>query len=209
MREPWSPEQLFARYRRDRDPESLGALFDRCEPKLLALALHLCGHPADAEDALQATFLAAIDQAGRWDGKRPLLPWLSGILDRQCRRVHQRRRRRREQELLAEELVLDEGSPVAASERGELVARLRQHIERLPFEQRQVLLLQLEHWLSPAEASEVLGVPPGTVRMRLHRGVMALRAVLPASLVVLLLAALRQRRSAGCGCPRCCWQPWC
>ena len=188
-----SPEQLFARYRRDRDPESLGALFDRCGPKLLALALHLCGHPADAEDALQATFVAAIDQADRWDGKRALLPWLSGILDRQCRRVHQRRQRRREQELPADELVLDEGSPVAASERGELVARLRQHIERLPFEQRQVLLLQLEHGLSPAEASEVLGVPPGTVRMRLHRGVMALRTMLPASLVALLLSALPAR----------------
>ncbi|MFY9344260.1 MAG: sigma-70 family RNA polymerase sigma factor [Planctomycetota bacterium] len=188
-----SLESLFARYRNTGQPEPLGELFDRASPQLLALALHLTGHPADAEDALQATFVAAIDGAGRWQAQRPLLPWLCGILDKQCRRIRQRSVRRREQELPDEVIGLDDGSPLAASERRDLVARLREHIDRLPVEQRQVLLLQLEHGLAPAEAAEVLGVPPGTVRMRLHRGVQALRGVLPAGLTALLVAALPSR----------------
>lgn len=190
---PASPEALFLRYRTTGHPEPLGELFDRVGPQLLALALHRCGHPADAEDALQATFVAAIDQRHRWDAQRPLLPWLGGVLDKQCRRIGQRRVRRREQELPPEPLHLDDGTPLAASERADLVARVRQHVDRLPAEQRQVLLLQLEHGLAPAEVADVLGVPPGTVRMRLHRAVQTLRAVLPATLVALVLAALPSR----------------
>lgn len=189
-------EALFLRYRRTGQPEPLGELFDLVSPQLLALALHLCNHPADAEDALQATFAVAIDRAASWDPTRPVLPWLAGILGNHCKRIGERRARRREQELPAEPLVLDDGSPVQATERRELVAKLREHIDGLPVEQRQVLLLQLEHGLSPAEVAEVLGVPPGTVRMRLHRAVQTLRGVLPASLLALMVAALPSRGMA-------------
>jgi RNA polymerase sigma-70 factor (ECF subfamily) len=186
-------EQLFLRFRSARDPAALGELFDRTSQQLLSLALHLCGNPADAEDALQATFVAAIDRAATWDASRPLGPWLGGILTLQCKKLGERRVRRREAELPEPGIQLDEGSPVDANERRELVGRLREHIDRLPPEQRQVLLLQLEHGLSPAEVGEVLGVPPGTVRMRLHRAVKALRGLMPAGLVALLLAALPTR----------------
>jgi len=188
-----TPEQLFAQFRAHGDPAALGALFDRTSPQLLSLALHLCGNPADAEDALQATFVTAIARAATWDASRPVQPWLGGILTLQCKKVGERRARRREAALPEPELLLDDGSPVDANERRELVGKLREHIDRLPPEQRQVLLLQLEHGLSPAEVGEVLGVPPGTVRMRLHRAVKALRGVMPAGLVAMMLAALPTR----------------
>ncbi|MCA8964744.1 MAG: sigma-70 family RNA polymerase sigma factor [Planctomycetes bacterium] len=188
-----SPESLFAQFRAHGDPQALGAVFDRTSPQLLSLALHLCGNPADAEDALQATFVTAIARVHSWDASRPLLPWLFGILNLQCKKLGERRARRREAPLPHPELLLDDGSPVAANERRELVGKLREHIDRMPQEQRQVLLLQLEHGLSPAEVAEVLGVPPGTVRMRLHRAVKALRGSMPAGLFTLLLAALPTR----------------
>lgn len=189
-------EALFLRYRSTGQPEPLGELFDLVSPQLLALALHLCNHPADAEDALQATFTVVIDRAASWDPARPLMPWLAGILGKHCKRIGERRARRREQELQAEPSVLDDGSPLLATERRELVARLREHVDRLPVEQRQVLLLQLEHGLSPAEVAEVLAVPPGTVRMRLHRALQTLRGVLPAGLLALMVAALPSRGMA-------------
>ncbi len=188
---PGSPEQLFAQFRATGDPGPLGELFDRASPQLLALALHLCGNPADAEDALQATFVTAIGRRADWDSARPVLPWLCGILTLQTKKIGERRVRRREAEL--PELVLEDGSPVDASERRELVGKLRHHVDQLPQEQRQVLLLQLEHGLSPAEVAEVLGVAPGTVRMRLHRGLKALRGLMPAGLLTALLAALPSR----------------
>jgi RNA polymerase sigma-70 factor (ECF subfamily) len=186
-----SIEQLFARFAATGDPAALGEVFDRTHAPLLSLALHLCGNPADAEDALQATFVTAIGKRSEWDAARPLLPWLTGVLTLHCKKAHERRARRRHVAL--PELVDDDGSPIAASERQELVEQLRRHVERLPDEQRQALLLQLEHGLTPAEIAEVLAVPPGTVRMRLHRGLKTLRGVLPAGLAALLLGALPSR----------------
>ena len=196
-------EHLFAEFRRTGEPAPLGEVFDRTSPQLLAMALHLCGHPADAEDALQTTFVTAIARADAWHEQRPLLPWLFGILQRRCQQVGERRQRRRESQLAQCEPALPDstlpdstshdGNPLGASERRELIATLRQHIEQLPGEQRQVLLLQLEHGLSPAEVAEVLGIAPGTVRMRLHRAVKALRGLMPAGLVTVLVGTLQAR----------------
>ncbi|MBM3962290.1 MAG: sigma-70 family RNA polymerase sigma factor, partial [Planctomycetes bacterium] len=203
-----SLEDLFTRFATTGDPQALGEVFDRCSSELLPLAMHLTGHPADAEDALQATFVTAIEKRADWDAGQPLLPWLVGILALHGKKLHERRGRRREvpppddREALAALAASDpsapdpEDAPIAASERRELVERLRAHVQALPDEQRSVVLLQLEHGLRPAQIAEALGVPPGTVRMRLHRGLKALRGLLPPALVAWLAAMLPQRGTA-------------
>lgn len=203
-----SLEDLFARFATTGDPQALGEVFDRSSGELLPLAMHLTGHPADAEDALQATFVTAIEKRADWDARRPLLPWLVGILALHGKKLHERRGRRREvpppddREALAAlaasapDAPDPEDAPIAASERRELVERLRAHVQSLPDEQRSVVLLQLEHGLRPAQIAEALGVPPGTVRMRLHRGLKALRGLLPPALVAWLAAMLPQRGTA-------------
>ena len=55
------------------------------------------------------------------------------------------------------------------------------------------LLLQLQHGLQPAEIADVLGIAPGTVRMRIHRGLAALRKALPAGLAFGALALFPER----------------
>lgn len=188
---PASIDDLFRRFAASGDPRPLGEVFDRCSGELLSLALHLCSEPADAEDALQATFVTAIEKRAEWDAARPLQPWLGGILVLHCKKLRERRARRREAEL--GELVGEDGSVVAASERRELIERLRTHVQALPEEQRAVVLLQLEHGLQPSQIAEVLSVPPGTVRMRLWRGLRTLRSMLPAGLAALLGALLPAR----------------
>lgn len=186
-----STTALFARYRRHGDLIALGRVFDQLAPRLLGLAMHVCGNAADAEDALQATFVVAMQKAAVFDGRQEVAPWLAGILAGEAKNLARRQQRRRTQPI--GEVVAADGDPQAVSERGELVAALRTHIEALPAEQRQVLLLQLQHGLQPAEIAEALGVPPGTVRMRLHRGIAALRTLLPASLVGAVMAMLPSR----------------
>lgn len=182
---------LFVRYREHGDVAALGRVFDELAPRLLAVALHACGNAADAEDALQATFVIAMRKAGAFDAKQPIGGWLAGMLAGEARNLMRREQRRRGEPLV--ESAAADGDPSAASERRELVAQLRTHVEALPEEQRQVLLLQLQHGLQPAEIAEVLGVPPGTVRMRVHRGLAALRGMLPAGLAALLAAMLPSR----------------
>ncbi|MCA8965205.1 MAG: hypothetical protein KDC48_09970, partial [Planctomycetes bacterium] len=84
--------RLFLRYRDRGDAAALAAVFDRTAPELLRLALHLCRDLGDAEDLLQATFLAAIESAPRFERGKKVMPWLTGIL---VNRAHGERRRRR------------------------------------------------------------------------------------------------------------------
>lgn len=184
----------FDLFRTQGDLQALAAVFDALAPRLLPVAMHLCGHPADAEDALQQTFVLAMDRAASFDATQRLEPWLAGLLHNVARNQNRRARHRRAEPLAAvAEPASDAPGPLAAAERDELVARLRTHVDALPADQRQVLRLQLQHGLSPAQIAEALELPPGTVRMRLHRGLAALRRFLPASLSALLFASLPSR----------------
>jgi len=182
---------LFERFAARGDVAALGEVFDRTAKHLLHLAMHLAHSAEDAEDLLQATFVLAMKKAATFSKGEPLLPWLSGILAGEARNLARRNQHRSTEPL--PDLVDTEGGPIASAERGELVARLRARVEDLPPEQRQAMLLQLQHGLSPTEIAEVLDVPPGTVRMRLHRGLQALRRLLPSALAVWLFGALPTR----------------
>ncbi|MGE3354814.1 MAG: carboxypeptidase regulatory-like domain-containing protein, partial [Planctomycetota bacterium] len=114
-----------------------------------------------------------------------LEPWLAGLLTNVARNARRDARRRRADAI--PELGGDAIDPADAAARGEVVAWLRTHVDALPTEQRQALLLQLQHGMSPAEIAEVLAIPPGTVRMRIHRGLEALRRRAPAGLAAFAL----------------------
>ncbi|MCA8976923.1 MAG: sigma-70 family RNA polymerase sigma factor, partial [Planctomycetes bacterium] len=185
------PSMLFVQFRERGDLQALGEVFDQLAPRLLPVALHLCGHPADAEDAVQQTFLIAIQRAAAFDRGQRLEPWLAGVLTNVAR--NQRRQRQRRRAVAMPDVASDDEGPGDAALRRELVAHLRAHVDALPGEQRQALLMQLHHGLAPAEIAELLGVPAGTVRMRIHRGLQALRHLLPAGLAALAVAGFTTR----------------
>ena len=181
---------LFVRYR-DGDVAALGQVFDRTAPQLLRLAMHLSRRSNDAEDLLQATFVLAMRKASTFDATRPLLPWLCGLLAGQARNLLRQGHRHQTEAL--PELACTDVDPSDAAARAELIRLLRGRVQTLTQEQRQVLLLQLQHGLSATEIAEVLDVPPGAVRMRLHRGLQTLRRLLPTTLAVWLSTRLPAR----------------
>src|SRR5215831_16552186 len=73
----------FEHYRRRGSTAALARVFDATAPALLRIARRLTGDLAQAEDAVQSTYLAAIERAAAFDAMRPLEPWLVGILVRQ------------------------------------------------------------------------------------------------------------------------------
>ncbi len=178
-----SLEELFERFQRQGDLAALGVVFDRTAPDLLALAVHLVRDPVEAEDLVQATFLAALEGARSFDATRRLEPWLAGILARSAARVHRDRSRTVDPDRLAPRATID---PAHGVEQAELAAELMRGIENLPEPYRRVLeqhLVQGERALDIARAS---GRAPGTVRMQILRGLERLRRLLPAGLLGVL-----------------------
>ncbi|HEX5053447.1 MAG TPA: sigma-70 family RNA polymerase sigma factor, partial [Planctomycetota bacterium] len=174
-----SAEDLFERWRSRADSRALASLFDRTAAELWRVARHLTGNRHEADDLVQATYLAAIESAPRWRRELPLVPWLFGILANKLRMA--RRRARRSGTLSLQRAPTPANDPVDDASHTELRELLQQRLAALPETYRAVLVLQLEHGLTAAEVAHALGRSRATVRSQLHRGLELLRGSLPAS----------------------------
>lgn len=173
-------DRWFLRYRRTGDVRLLGNVFDHTAPELWRLAAHLCADRHDAEDAVQTTFLAAIENRDDWDETRPLVPWLLGVLANRVR--EQRRRENRVVDAARTEPMAPLPDPSVVAAQRELDARLAASLQALGEPYTTTLRRHLFEGLAAVDLARELGVPAGTVRMRLHRGLERLRELLPAGL---------------------------
>jgi RNA polymerase sigma-70 factor (ECF subfamily) len=107
--------------------------------------------------------------------------WLHRLLVNACYREARRSRRRGSIEIHVEALAMPEASQALD---GDFHLADRDQLERgfrhLDVDQRTVLVMHYYLGFSLDEAAEALGVPPGTVRSRLHRAINAMRAALDA-----------------------------
>lgn len=152
--------------------DSLEALYRLVGPLLLAYLRGHVGRRGDAEELLQETFVIAARQPDSLAAVNSQRAWLFGIA-RNLVRDNLRRRARRE----IASLDVDPAAAIAEPVDERLDA-MRSAIRQLPDPQREVLELRLAQELSYAEIAEVLAIPTGTVRSRLHHAVAALRAAL-------------------------------
>ncbi len=165
-------DRLFEQWCRHADLRALGTFFDLVAPRLERLGLRLVGDAAEAEDLVQATFLAAIEQRSGLDPKRPAWPWLSRVLANKATDWKRRTARTLDPSRLDAPLDEDPSRPV---ERREFADEVEQAVARLEEPYRQVVLLRLRHGLSMVEIADVLNRSPGTVRVQLHRAAQKLR----------------------------------
>jgi RNA polymerase sigma factor (sigma-70 family) len=189
---PRTLEQAFARFRAERDLEALAEVFDRTAPQLLDVARHLARGRGEAEDLVQATFLAALEGAERFEAGRELVPWLLGILAHTARRERERGARR-EDSALDELAAAASDDPAALAEGVELEAALASALGQVPPTYREVLRSHLAEGQAPEEIARRLGRAPGTVRMQLYRGFRWLRRLLPAGFALGAGAVLAPR----------------
>jgi RNA polymerase sigma-70 factor (ECF subfamily) len=136
--------------------------------------------PADADDLLAEVWLAAFEARHRFDPRRgDPGAWLFGIA-RNVLLAHFRGVRRRAG--LVERRAPEHDESAAVDDRLDAAgaaAGLRSALAAMPVDEREVLLLVAWEDLSPSEAAEVLGIPAGTARSRLHRARSRLLAAAP------------------------------
>lgn len=128
--------------------------------------------PDQAADAAQETFLTAQKAIRKYRGDSSLRTWLLGIALNHCR--HACRKRRTE----SWDWTMEHDG--GHNPEGSLIDRqaLRSAMQTLSAEHREVVLLHEVDGLTYEEAAQVLGIPVGTVKSRLHHAFHGLRRAL-------------------------------
>jgi RNA polymerase sigma factor (sigma-70 family) len=160
------------------EPARFAELFDRHYPAILRYLRRRVGYEL-ADDLAAETFIVAFRQRHRYQPKRPdAAAWLYGIagnLLRQHVRAEQRRLRAYAR-VVPDPVGPDIGDGVADRvDAGAAARRAALAVADLPAEQREVLLLFAWAGLDATGIASAVGVPPGTVRSRLHRARQRLR----------------------------------
>jgi RNA polymerase sigma factor (sigma-70 family) len=164
---------------RNGDVESYGQLVERYQAVAHRTAFAL-GAGDDTEDVVQEAFVKAFLALGRFHAAEPFRPWLLAIVVNEARNRWRWRARRPTVALplVGEGISAPTQTPEQAAEENETVRSLRDAVVALPRHQREVVVCRYLLDLSEAETADVLGIPSGTVKSRLSRGLAALQAAL-------------------------------
>lgn len=190
-----SDEELMARLQKGHK-EALGELLRRYEKELYGYLRRLVGDATLAEDIFQSTFLQLYQKAHQYERGRAVRPWLYALATNLAVDALRRAGRchavslDRYQESSGEgnggsllELLESQGKEpfqnLEAKERAELVQRA---LLQLPEPMRAVVLLAYYRGLKYSQIAEILGIPLGTVKSRLHVALRRLYELLRESL---------------------------
>jgi RNA polymerase sigma-70 factor (ECF subfamily) len=149
--------------------EALGDLYDRYNRLVFRTALGVTGDPESASDLLQEVFLRLFRFAARIDPDRPLEPWLYRMTANLSYTWVKRRRWAQPIEDVSDWLAGSKKSqPTYRAEKNEAWKQVESAIQTLPLPQRSVIVLYYINECSLQEVADILDIPTGTVKSRLH-----------------------------------------
>jgi RNA polymerase sigma-70 factor (ECF subfamily) len=167
-----------------RDEVACAELVSEHQRMVVQLAVNLLGDREEALDLSQEVFLRVFRTIHRFRGHSSLRTWIYRIAVNQARNRHRFwRRRHRNDQVSLDVHVAAHGEfastigeePDRLLEQKQLGERLQRALDRLPFDQRTVIVLREIDGLSYDDIAFSLGVAIGTVKSRLTRARQALR----------------------------------
>lgn len=172
-------EETILRKLRARDPTGLEALMDRYLPYVSAIVWNILRDfmsPQDGEEVASDVFLAAWEQAGDLQAGR-VKGWLGAV----ARNKAKNRLRQCGHTLPLEEDALelpDPNTPQEALERAEERRLVRQAVDSLSPQEREIFLRRYYYAQSVREVSAAMELNESTVKTKLHRGRLKLKELL-------------------------------
>ncbi|MEL6329386.1 MAG: sigma-70 family RNA polymerase sigma factor [Planctomycetota bacterium] len=157
-----------------------------------SLARRVCSNPADADDAVQDAFISLWKSAGRFDASMGSEPTFVAMITRR-RLIDRVRRVTRRPDTASLDAAMGSGldpseprnrqmgpggSPDAGVQISEESDIARQALNELSEDQQRVLRLSVLHGVSHEKISEATGLPLGTVKTHIRRGLIKVRQVL-------------------------------
>ena len=166
------------------DPASVQAALRLLQGTVFSFSMKVCGHREDAEDTMQEVLVSSLPHLAKIDDSRALSVWLYTAARNRCWRNRKRHSYTKSIALedlmpndaeLAELLAATTVSPEEQTLHQENHQMVHAAVLDLPPQYRIVLVLHDMEELDTDEVAQVLGVKPGTVRVRLHRARLLLR----------------------------------
>jgi len=176
-------EQLLAQYARGEQP-AFAELVRRYEQEMFVFLQRFVADAAAAEDLFQETFIQVHRHARSFDPQRRFRPWVFTIAANKAR-DHLRASGRHampsldsttggsDETTFVDLMAAPTAAPPDALGAAEDIARVQTVLAELPAPYREVLLLSYFHGFAYKQMADMLGVPLGTIKSRLHAGVAA------------------------------------
>lgn len=182
-------EHLVALFVRNRDEDAFGELVNRYADRIYRIALRITRDPGEAEDVLQDVFVILTAKAGTFRMESRFSTWLYRVaLNSSYMRIRTKKKINTNESSLDGYAPYDESGflrDVAAKDfsrrpDSELMTRealemIRDSINELPEQYKDVFHLRHEEGLSDLEAAEVLGISVSAAKSRIHRARLFLR----------------------------------
>ena len=171
---------------RSSNPESVERAIQLLQRTVYAFSMKVCGHREDAEDNMQEVLMRSLPHLAKLDNARALAVWLYTVTRNRCWRSRRKRVHAPAEQLSLDELMPDfvelqrlmedaAPDPEKRALHRELDRFVQTAVLSLPASFRIVLVLHDMEELDTGEVAQVLGLQPGTVRVRLHRARLAVR----------------------------------
>jgi RNA polymerase sigma-70 factor (ECF subfamily) len=175
--------ELLARFS-DGDEAAFRELVNRYKNGLYAFLKQFLNHQDMVEDAFQETFLQLFTSRDSFDTSRPLRPWLFTIAANKAKDALRKRQRTAaisigsiadSQEMTFDDvlnsLISDSTMPYDDLQKSETASLVSQIITDMPENLREILILAYFDKFSYKQMAQILSIPIGTVKSRLHTAV--------------------------------------
>jgi len=171
--------------------DAYAELVTKYQDRIFNACWRICGHLEDARDITQDAFVKAFENIASFRQQSNFYTWIFRVAVNLA--LSHRRRSRRRRTLMLDSLpdvkgtqadglarLADGGSrdPAEAAGDAEMLSAAALALHALEEDQRVVIVLRDIEGLDYHEIGEILGIPTGTVKSRLHRGRMTLRAAI-------------------------------
>jgi RNA polymerase sigma-70 factor (ECF subfamily) len=167
-------------------PEAVEEAIGLLQNTVYSFSMKVCGHPEDAEDTMQEVLYRSLGHLAKIQDPQALAVWLYTVTRNRCWRMRRKGASAPKHILSLDELMPDEAElgrllldaaagPEANLLHAEQHHLLHQAVLRIPAQLRIVLVLHDMEELTTEQVAQILGLQPGTVRVRLHRARLAVR----------------------------------
>jgi len=159
---------------RQGDSEAFGELVATWQERMWRYAFKMTGSEGAAWDVVQETWASVVKGLKKLKDVSSFPCWLFRIVNNKCADwARQQKRQSRLNSRLEEDLTYE----TAGKEEGETDA-LQAALDKLPVERKALIMLRYSEDFSIPQIAEVLDIPEGTVKSRLHRIVNELRQIM-------------------------------